>query len=213
MYATYGDRGPREAVNLGGHHNFAEDMLEAESSRLLSEAVDDGRGAIFGLMVHTKGRRWLLLVWCTEILWLLLVVTAISAEFWGSCPFESGPLPVCRHCMAQSFLLWNLVLVVLWSFHLYLSILLASRGFQFGLELVENEAKGIPRTATQVFIYLFTGMIAWLAMGGILLVYSSSCHVTGGALHTYSRSGLLALSTGVSLLIAPPSLFLGRCQL
>merc|ERR1719213_268773 len=93
----------------------------------LQPATRAGQGVLNGIMIYTRGSEWILFVW------IMFVVMANSMEMWGSCPFEMGLTPVCKYCYSQSFVSWNFVMTAMWFLHLYLYVLLLSRGFQFRL--------------------------------------------------------------------------------
>mmetsp|Transcript_102242 Transcript_102242/g.329664 ORF Transcript_102242/g.329664 Transcript_102242/m.329664 type:complete len:224 (+) Transcript_102242:142-813(+) len=210
------ERGLREPVTLQYHNDFAEDVLLGERQRLVREALEEGKSVWHGILAHTKGCRWVLGIWALEILWLLFVIMANSMEMWGSCPFEMGLAPVCQYCFSRSFLVWSSVLVILWAFHLFLSVLLASRGFSFrfrAMSLLDSEIAGVPRSASQLFLLLSALLVAWLVVGIVLLVLSDSC-LRGRTHHSvHGRSGLMFASSVASVVLLPLFLGLGRCRL
>mmetsp|Transcript_21906 Transcript_21906/g.62182 ORF Transcript_21906/g.62182 Transcript_21906/m.62182 type:complete len:224 (-) Transcript_21906:72-743(-) len=208
--------GKREPTSLQWHHDFAEDALMDEHSALLADAAEESKSIWNGLLAHTKGRRWMLGVWALEVLWILFVIMANSMEMWGSCPFEMGLAPVCRYCYSQPFLIWGSVLVILWSFHLYMTVLMASRGFCFrprASGFLDNEIRGIPRMATTVFLYLFGLILVWVIVGIVIAVMSNSCSRHSAFYHNHERSGLMFGTTVASLALVPLLTFFGRCQL
>jgi len=209
--------GQREPTTLQWHTDFAEEVTMDEHSKLLGQAADECKSMWRGLMAHTNGRRWIMVVWALEVLWILFVVMANSMELWGSCPFEFGLAPVCHYCYSRPFLIWNAILVVLWSFHVYMAVLMASRGFCFRPRAsghVDNEIRGIPGMATNVFLYLFGFILVWDVVGIVITVMSNSCvRENTGTLHHEDRSGLMLSTTVASLVLVPVLLFLGRCQL
>mmetsp|Transcript_140074 Transcript_140074/g.390455 ORF Transcript_140074/g.390455 Transcript_140074/m.390455 type:complete len:225 (-) Transcript_140074:57-731(-) len=209
--------GQREPANLQWHNDFAEDVLMTERQRLVSEALMESKSIWNGLLAHTERRRWILGVWALEVLWILFVVMANSMEMWGSCPFEMGLAPVCHYCYSRPFLAWSTVLVLIWSLHLYMAVLMASRGFCFrprASGLIDNEIQGIPRSATSFFLYLFGVILIWDIVGIVTLVMSNSClHDRSSFYHHHDRSGLMFYSVLASVVLAPVLLFFGRCQL
>lgn len=210
--------GQREPTSLQWHSDFAEEILMDERSKLIAEAVEEGKSMWNGLLAHTRNRRWILAVWAVEVLWILFVVMANSMEMWGACPFEMGLAPVCQYCYSRPFLIWNSILVVLWGFHLYMCVLMASRGFCFRPKssgYVDNEIRGIPRLAMSVFLYLFGLLIVWVIVGIVIAVMSNSCLQTSTSnfYHHHDRSGLMFSTTVASLVLVPILLFFGRCQL
>uniref|UniRef100_A0A7S2DU42 Uncharacterized protein n=1 Tax=Alexandrium andersonii TaxID=327968 RepID=A0A7S2DU42_9DINO len=209
--------GQREPSSLQWHNDFAEEVLVDERSKLISQAVEEGKSMWNGLLAHTKGRRWILGIWSLEVLWILFVVMANSMEMWGACPFEMGLAPVCQYCYSRPFLIWNSILVLLWAFHLYMAVLMASRGFCFrprASGYIDNEIRGIPKMATSVFLYLFGFIIVWLIAGIVIAVMSNSClRSNGNFYHHHDRSGLMFGTTVASLALVPVLFFLGRCQL
>mmetsp|Transcript_52017 Transcript_52017/g.161425 ORF Transcript_52017/g.161425 Transcript_52017/m.161425 type:complete len:225 (-) Transcript_52017:130-804(-) len=209
--------GQREPTSLQWHQDFAEEALADERSKLIVDAWDQGRSIWSGILAHTRNRRWILGVWALEVLWILFVVMADSTEMWGACPFEMGLSPVCRYCYSRPFLIWTAILVVLWAFHLFMAVLLASRGFCFkprASGFVDNEILGIPRMATAVFLYLLGLIFVWIIVGVIIALMSNSCLAGRSSFyHHHERSGLMFATTVASLVLAPVLLFLGRCQL
>merc|ERR1719510_1435075 len=112
---------------------------------------------------------------------------AICVEMWGACAAEMGLTPACKYCYSTVFLLWNGILVTLWFLHLYLFVLLVSRGFKMGLRLFWNprelfkdaERRDIPQGAVAAFMYLSTGLLAWLVVGAFVLILSDTCQEKG----------------------------------
>mmetsp|Transcript_26577 Transcript_26577/g.84308 ORF Transcript_26577/g.84308 Transcript_26577/m.84308 type:complete len:223 (-) Transcript_26577:55-723(-) len=205
----------REPASLREHTHFAEDVL-GENERLLRDDVADGKSVWHGVLFHTQGCRWVVGVWVVEAAWLVFVTMASCMEAWAACPFDLGLLPVCRHCYSWPFLAWNAALALLWSLLLSLYVLLVSRGYSLrprARALAEQAAGGAPRSAGEAFQGLCGALLAWLALGALLLAASGSCPRGGQAPTEQSRSGSMFTTTLGSVLLAPVLLFLGQGQL
>mmetsp|Transcript_89497 Transcript_89497/g.191804 ORF Transcript_89497/g.191804 Transcript_89497/m.191804 type:complete len:223 (+) Transcript_89497:149-817(+) len=209
-----GRKVPSDLATLQLHNDFAQEVM-GERKRLLADAENE-RSFWQGLAVNTRGRRWICGVWALEILWMLYVVLANSMEMWGSCPFQMGLSPVCQYCYTEAFLAWSCILIVVWLLQLYLSVLLISRGFDCKPStsaMLDNEIKGIPRTASALFYALSGILLATLLGGVVVLCLSSTCqsgHEDGFMVHQ-PRSSLMFGTTLASVVLVPALLFLGRC--
>jgi len=212
-----GRKGERQASNLEDDYHFAEEVI-GERRRIIATAEEKALGVVDGVRMNTKGDRWILLViWAIELLWIMFVVIAVLVELWGSCPIITGLPPTCRYCYSGSFLIWNTVNVVIWIYHLYLSVLLVSRGFVFrltapGLVYVENEAKGVPKDAIFAFLILSLLLFIWLIIGVFILMSSSSCSHGFHIFAFHNRSDLMLWTTSLSVILVPILIVLGRCD-
>jgi len=211
-------KGHREECTLKAHTAFAEEVLGEKRQLSQPQVFQQGHTMFHDLLVFTSDRPWIFLVWSIEIFWLLFIVTSCTMEMWGACAFELGTASYCTYCYSSQFLtfLWGLVL--LWSFNLYMYILLMSRGFQLklrylGLTVQKNKDKGIPANAVYLFLFLSTLMFLWLVMGLISLICSHEC-LRSGIVHGNrpGRSPLLFWACLLSLFFTPVLWFIGRCE-
>lgn len=209
--------GHREPCTLQAHNEFAEEVLGEKKRLTQPQAIYKGHTVLHDLLAFTSDRQWIYVVWGLEFLWLLFVVAVCSMEAWGACAFEMGITAVCQYCYSGVFLFWNAVMVAFWSLHLFLFVLLVSRGFFFkvrflGLATSQNTAKGIPVNAIYLFWSLTAAIFLWLVAGVIVLVLSNSCLYGGpNSLSRPGRSVLMFWTTMFTLVLALPFLFFGRC--
>lgn len=206
-------RGLREANTLQAHSDFAEEAL-SERTRLVQTVK---RQPVWhDLLAQAERQTWRWAVWSVEVMLMLFVVMAFSMEMWGSCPFEMGLEPVCQYCYSKTFLVWNLGLVVLWFFNLYMFLLLVSRGFvlrftDLGSAFSENTAKGVPEGAVSTYLYLTVATLAWVVGGCFVLILSGSCDSQQGSQN--ERSELMFATTLLNVIAVPILLLLGRLDL
>mmetsp|Transcript_73147 Transcript_73147/g.206874 ORF Transcript_73147/g.206874 Transcript_73147/m.206874 type:complete len:203 (-) Transcript_73147:99-707(-) len=174
-----------------------------------------------GILHFTQYRRRVPAVWALECVWMLFIVMANSLELWGSCAYEKGWAPMCRYCFTEIFLAWSAVLVWFWIQHLFLSILLVSRGFSAKISDVGSMStmakanKGIPVVAMYFFLILSAVMLFWVALGVLVLGLSCACpdgRTFERTSTTNPRSGLMVATTVVSVVITPVLLYVGRLE-
>merc|ERR1719282_1149135 len=87
---------------------------------------------------------------------------ATSMELWGTCAYEKGWVPQCRYCFTEVFLSWSAILVWVWIQHLFLSILLTSKGFTIKFSTIssmaaltsDNKGKEIDKAPIYFFLVL-----------------------------------------------------------
>mmetsp|Transcript_1439 Transcript_1439/g.3423 ORF Transcript_1439/g.3423 Transcript_1439/m.3423 type:complete len:231 (+) Transcript_1439:158-850(+) len=214
------ERGLREPVTLQHHTDFATQVLGlGEREQLVHEVEEEARGGLLlwrGLLHHLGRRRWVLLVWAAEAVWLSGFALACCIELWNFCPFEDGPLLACSHCFGGVLSSWGLALASVWAFHLQLSVLLASRGFSFTVRFGAAANKGVPQAARSLLLVLSAALVCLLVLGCVLLAASGSCNRRmpwQGFAHVAParpKAPLVLLLTGATLLAAPALLGLGR---
>mmetsp|Transcript_105724 Transcript_105724/g.268646 ORF Transcript_105724/g.268646 Transcript_105724/m.268646 type:complete len:232 (+) Transcript_105724:188-883(+) len=217
-------KGLREPVTLQGHTDFAAEVLGLqERQRLLHHVEGEAReGLAFwrGLLSHLGRRRWVLGVWAAEAVLVVALISASADEIWNDCPMEVGPLLACRHCFGGVLAAWELVLGVLWAFHLQLSVLLVSRGFSFCARRAGQPEKntGVPQAASQLFVGLSGALALTLVTGCVLLAASRGC--LGG--HDFEersplarppRSALMQYTATATVIVGPLLLCAGRLSL
>jgi len=224
-----GQHGLREASTLQAHNAFAEEVLSEKhtllpgSRRGLGQQIGPayqstaqaGGSVWHGVMVHTEKTQWFYMSWGCEVFWILFVIMATTMEMWGSCPFEMGLAPVCTYCYSTPFVAWTGALVVLWLLHLYLFVLLVSRGFRLrlrdlGQSVSENVAKGVPENAIYLFGYLSAALSSWLFVGILVVLWSNSCTRGGQVFQNRERSQLMLWTAILNVCVAPVLIFFGR---
>lgn len=211
--AVYRQEWRAQPISLEEDYSFADEVL-GEKQRL---SPDDNPEKVWsfwhGLLHGLADRQWVFAVWIIEALWIVFAVMANSMEMWGSCPAEMGIVPVCRYCYSGAFLAWNSVLVVLWILHLYLSVLLVSRGFRIPTTRILDffyENKGVPVNALYAFLF-FTGCLAlWMLVGISILIGSNTCARDPHIYVHHDRSGLMFWTTLISVFLAPATISVGR---
>lgn len=215
MQATHyctGPGVPRDAATFVRHVQFAEEAL-GEKVRLQPEDYDDVSTISRGLHHNLKRRHWMAAVWILEIVWIFFLFLACVMEMWAACPLDIGLSLACWHCYSGSFLAWGMTFCVVWSLHLYLTVLLVSRGFSMGLfGAKEGTAFGRPPPRGGSLAYvcglLLLLLLIFVEIG--VLFSSRSCIFAGGIYQNHPRSSLLLGVESATVAVAPILLALGR---
>lgn len=219
-----GQHGLREQVTLQAHSAFAEDVMSEKHTLLpgnrresVSRGAAHSGGSVWhGVMAHTEKTQHFYMAWGCEVFWILFVIMATTMEMWGSCPFEMGLAPVCTYCYSTPFVAWTAVLLVSWLLHLYLFVLLVSRGFRLsmrrlGQTIEDNTAKGVPENAIYLFGYLSLLLCAWFVAGVMVVIWSNNCTRGGTVFANSERSQLMLWTAILNVCVAPILIFFGRC--
>lgn len=207
-------RGKSEPTFMEYHADFAEEVL-GEKRRLVAEAIGESQTLWQGLYANTKHKRWVLGVWAMELMWILFILMANSMEMWGMCPYDMHVSAACLYCYSGPFLAWGCILVTFWGMDLFLSVLLASRGFRCirGRAAADAGGKDIPKRAVALF-YAFLAVIAIILLAGVAVAaLSASCNSKSHAYYRHPRSQLMLGTTISTLFVAPLLLLLGRVEL
>mmetsp|Transcript_101370 Transcript_101370/g.292126 ORF Transcript_101370/g.292126 Transcript_101370/m.292126 type:complete len:247 (-) Transcript_101370:35-775(-) len=189
--------GLRESAALSSHTNFAHEVVGSQPPlppfvpELLA-CADEVRDVLRNVLHATSGRhrRWVLAVWGVEFLWILGLTLAAAFELWHFCPLEEGPLLACQHCFGGALAFWSLAIAATWSWHLQVSVLLASRNFVFLPRRKESVVRGAPLPAIRTFVGLSVALLIGFAIG-VVLLFRALTECSGPAPMS-SRGGRLA---------------------
>jgi len=146
-----------DPISMEGDFAFADKIVNSQyyKDESLEGPVGDalpGRGTmeffaqvvVPNLLYHTKTNKAVQYFWAVEILWMILIVVAVVLELTHRCQFTYAMLPVCQRCYSTVFILWFLGFNLVWSFQLYLYLLLKSRGFKFSWFTYAPDPKNNP---------------------------------------------------------------------
>lgn len=171
--------------------------------------VPYGESAAFDVNIYSKTHPKIFFGWILEVAWLVVIGIIMVKEVWGACPTATDLMPVCRYCFTWPFTAWTLLLMVIWSFNLYVYVLLVSRSYSMVRFGTFNMS--VPRSARTLFAWLCILLICTFILGAVVLVMSDSCSNWTHTTEKPARSTTMFWTVFATVVGAPFLVFLGRC--
>ncbi|CAD7935223.1 unnamed protein product [Amoebophrya sp. A25] len=207
MQQTF-DPGEKGGGSLGEHHAFAKKATDGEIYKHsdLQYLADE---VLPGIFLHTKHFRMQRKIWVAELLFLVVLEIIFVMELVGHCKFIGAfTAPRCERCYSDMFLFVAFGTGVLWLLHLYLFILLKSKGFYITRQVLKQ---GVYATYEGVFTDMalntyfgFSFGLATMWFAGAFAAFESHIVCVGaGAGYERPRSQLLVYINTATLCFLP----------